>query len=96
MAKRRARESAPAPAAEITPRDFVLARLAAGNSYAQGALEAIQEFVALCLDGDDEGEERVAALQAALEQLGCATRALEAAEAQLPNMDMAEIEPWED
>jgi len=85
---------------EIDPseRDFVMARLAAGRSAVTDALTAIDECLGLFVnpDEDKKGTEREALIAAALESLGCASRAVETAEATLDQVDMDECEPWDD
>lgn len=83
---------------EISERDFVMARLAAARVLAQSALEAIDEATLLCVHPEDDakGRKRSDALGGALELVGAATRALEAAEQVLPDIDNEEGEPWDD
>jgi hypothetical protein len=83
---------------EISERDFVLARVAAAQHLMQNASDTLNELVSLFMEpaDDEDGEERSAALEAALEQIGGATRALESAEQALPSVDFEEIEPWDE
>lgn len=80
-----------------TERDYVLARLAVARVSAMAAIESIDDCTALFVDpeDDEDGAQRKEALEAALEQLGCATRAAEAAEEAFDGADMAEVEPWD-
>jgi len=102
MATRRKR--APEPSdnddtdAAATARDYVMARMAAARSCAQIALESIDEGIALfVVPGEDKsGKKRLEAVEIALEQLGCATRAMECAEESLPDVDNDEEEPWDE
>lgn len=82
---------------EITDRDFVMARVAAGMTSAQAAIDAMHEFIALCVNPEDDkrGKTRRDALELALESLGVAVHALECAEENAPEMDFSEGEPWE-
>lgn len=81
-----------------TARDYVMARMAAARSCAQIAIESIDEGIALFVaPGEDaSGKKRVEAVEIALEQLGCATRAMECAEESLPDVDNNEEEPWDE
>ncbi|HEY4266778.1 MAG TPA: hypothetical protein VGM94_01170 [Galbitalea sp.] len=83
---------------EITPRDFVMARLAAARASAQAAIDAIDECIAIFVNPDDDkaGKERAELVDAALESVGAASRALESAESTFDQADMKECEPWED
>lgn len=100
MARRRS-QRAPARAAtpaEATTRDYVMARLAAARLSARAAIEAIDDTIGMFMvpDDDTKGDRRAEALGEALEQAGCATRALECAEEVLPAADFQEIEPWDE
>ena len=83
---------------EATPRDFVMARLAAARAAAQATIEAIDDALNFFIDPDEDkkGKERKELVGSALESVGCATRALESAEETIDQVDMAEVEPWED
>ncbi len=83
---------------EITERDYVMARLAAGRNAAKAACDAIDEAIALFVNPDDDmkGKERHQLVDDALQSLGAATLATQAAEEVLPDVDMGECEPWED
>jgi hypothetical protein len=82
---------------EVTDRDFVMARLAAGRTAAQDALHAIDEALGLFLSPDDDkkGKERKECITTALEALGVAARALECAEENADEYDPEEGEPWD-
>lgn len=92
------REAANASKAEVTQRDFVMARLAAARSSLQAALDAIDESVALFVDPEDDrsGDTRKEAISEALECTGAGSRALESAEQAIEHVDPLEIEPWEE
>lgn len=79
-------------------RDFVMARLAAGRAAAQSAINSIDEAINLFVnpDQDKNGNERTEEIADALEALGVACRALEAAEPELDDVDMTQGEPWEE
>lgn len=84
-----------------TPRDYVMARLAAARAASQSAINAIDEALNLFVnpDEDDDGGERTEMIDEALEAAGAAARALEAAEtamAQLVDEDVEAGEPWDD
>lgn len=83
---------------EVTPRDFVMARLVAARAQAQSAIDAIDDAVTAFVEpeSDEDGKERAELVEAALESLGAATRALESAEEALPAVDNAECEPWDE
>lgn len=83
---------------EVDPRDYVMARLAAGRAAAQSAVNAIDEAMNLFVNpGDDkDGNERTEEIAESLEALGVACRSLEAAETMLDDVDMTEGEPWDD
>lgn len=78
-------------------RDFFLARCAAARSSAAAMIDAIDEMVALCMDGDEDLKlrERKEALGEALELAGATSRALECAEEMIDRVDPKEIEPWD-
>lgn len=96
--RRRSIVVATTTALEVTPRDFVMARLAAARLSLQGAIEAIDDTLALYVDPEDDqdGSDRKETLSAALECAGAGSRALESAEQHQENVDLLEIEPWED
>ncbi len=83
---------------EVTPRDYVLARLAAARSSAMQAVNAIDDAISCFMEPeeDEDGAERKELVEAALEHAGAATRALECAEEILPQVDNAECEPWDE
>lgn len=86
---------------EPTARDYVMARLAAGRAAAQSAVNAIDEALNLFVnpDEDDDGGERTEMIDEALEALGVASRATEAAEkgmSELENDDIEAGEPWDE
>ncbi len=78
-------------------RDFVMARLAAARVSAAAAVTAIDEAIELFVDveEDEDGGDRTEAIAAALEDVGRATRALEAAEERMPSVDPEDCEPWD-
>lgn len=96
MAKRKPKK--PSLVIEASPRDFVMARIAAGRAAAQSAIEAIDDALNLFVnpDQDRRGKARSELIGEALEALGCACRAVEMAEATLDQADMRECEPWDD
>jgi len=79
-------------------RDFVMARLAAGRALAAEAVKECDEALALFVNPseDAKGKDRKEAVASALETLGSASRAIEAAEEALPDVDYEMGEPWED
>lgn len=79
-------------------RDYVMARLASASVSLKASAEAIDEALALFNNPDDDkkGKERKELVATALETAGCATRALEAAEGLIPNVDFELGEPWDD
>jgi len=83
---------------DASPRDFVMARLAAGRAASQSAITAIDEVLNLFVnpDQDKRGKEREEMIAEALEALGCACRAVEMAEATFDQVDLDECEPWDD
>lgn len=83
---------------EASARDFVMARLAAARVAAASVVAAIDEALDLFVEvqDDEKGRDRRDLLQAALEGVGCATRALESAEEIMPQVDPEECEPWDD
>jgi hypothetical protein len=99
VAKRiRAVVVAASPALEVTPRDFVMARLAAARLSLQAAMDAVDETLALYVEpeDDEDGKDRKESLSIALECAGAGSRALESAEQHQDRVDLLEIEPWED
>jgi hypothetical protein len=98
-AKRKTKLKEP-PESEIdaSPRDFVMARLAAGRAAAQSAITAMDDVLNLFVnpDQDKRGKEREEGIGEALEALGCACRAVEMAEATFDEVDLDECEPWDD
>ncbi len=83
---------------EVTSRDFVMARLAAARAAARSAIDAIDDAITLFLEpeDDEDASDRKELVEAALEHVGAATRALESAEEMLPQVDPVECEPWDD
>jgi len=83
---------------QADPRDFVMARLAAGRAAAQSAINAIDDAMNLFVNPEDDkgGNERIADIEEALEALGVACRAVEAVEESIEDVDMSEGEPWDD
>lgn len=83
--------------AEPGARDYVMARLAAARISAMAAVGAIDEAIELFVEveEDDDGSERTELVETALENIGCATRALESAEEKMPKVDPEECEPWD-
>ena len=83
---------------EAILRDFVMARLAAGRALAAEAVKECDEALALFVNPseDAKGKDRKEAVATALELLGSASRAIEAAEEALPDVDYEMGEPWED
>ncbi len=81
-----------------SPRDFFMARLAAGRAAAQAAISALDELLNLCINPEDDkkGKEREELLGETLESLGCACRAVEMAEATFEQVDLDECEPWDE
>lgn len=94
----RARRREPEPQTDATLRDFVLARLAASRNAAQAAIDAIDETVALFMDPSEDpgGDERKKLMDGVLQALQDATAAAECGEAELGEVDMKEVEPWEE
>lgn len=97
-AKRKAREERDQFEIDPSPRDFVMARIAAGRAAAQSAVAAIDDLLNLFVNPDDDkrGKERVELLGEALEALGCACRAVEMAEATIDQIEFTECEPWDE
>lgn len=83
---------------DVDARDYVMARLAAGRSAAQSAIQAIDDALAFFVNPDEDktGKERRDLLEAALEDAGVLCRALEAAEEEIPEVDFKACEPWEE
>jgi predicted ATP-grasp superfamily ATP-dependent carboligase len=75
-----------------------MARMAAARSCAQNAIDQIDEAIAMFVapDEDKSGAKRTECVEIALEQLGCATRAMECAESAMPDIDESEEEPWDE
>lgn len=84
--------------AEYTARDGAMARLAAARACAQSAIEAIDEAIHLFVEtGDDaKGKERTELIDSALEAAGMLSRALEAAQEDMKEVDPEECEPWDE
>lgn len=83
---------------EDSGRDFVLARVAVARNALQAGIDSLDEMTALFSNPDDDknGKERQELLDGAVEQVGFATRALEAAEEIIEDIDFEEGEPWDD
>lgn len=92
--RRQARAAEPDPAA----RDFVIARIAVAATEARAATEQLDEALALfsAPEDDTKGADREDAVKEALDLLGRATRALEAAEEKLDSYDPEAGEPWDE
>jgi hypothetical protein len=82
----------------VTPRDYVMARLAAARMSAQHAIDAIDDIVGLCVDPGEDPKltERKELLEAALDHAGATARALECAEEAIEQIDPVECEPWDE
>lgn len=76
-------------------RDQYLARLATAAVTARAAADAIDEIVAITIDPSDDkkGEERGALIDGALDDLGIASRCVEAAQEVHESLDYSEGEP---
>lgn len=76
-------------------RDFYLARLATAATAAKSAYETIHEVINHCVDPseDTDGEERSLLLEAALDDLGIASRSVEAARDAHDELDYEQGEP---
>lgn len=85
---------------DATARDFVMARLAAAQASARAALANIDDAIMFFVNPDDDksGKDRRELVESALEEIGCASRALESADQTIRegDVDMSEPEPWED
>lgn len=83
---------------DVSARDYVMARLSAARSAAASAIDAIDDAIGIFVepDDDEDGSERKELVDAALEHIGVATRALETADEILPQVDNAECEPWDE
>lgn len=86
---------------EASPRDFVMARLAASRALLTVAITQIDEAITLFVDGEEDkkGEDRSELVDGAEESCAGALRALESAGAAMEDMDgedWTEGEPWED
>lgn len=83
---------------EATARDYAMARAAAAITFAEGAIEALKELIAMFVTPEDDrgGTGRSELISDALDLLGSATRAVESAETAMPQVDPAEGEPWVD
>lgn len=81
-----------------TWRDFVMARLAAARANAQAVVELCDEAIDLFIDPEDDkkARDRAEAIENALDAAGATARALECAEAELPQIDPLECEPWDE
>ena len=78
----------------------MIARAAVARNALQAAIDSLDEMTALFAnpDDDDDGKERKDLLDGAVEQVGIASRALEAAEEGIGQRDLRfDIgEPWDD
>ena len=76
-------------------RDFYLARLATAAASARNASDTIAEIINYCVDPSDDtkGEERELLLEAALDELGIASRCIEAAREAHDDLDYKQGEP---
>lgn len=85
------------PESDPVARDFVIARIAIARTEAQGAIDQLDEALALFADPEDDanGKTREDAIAEALELLGRATRAAEAAEVKIDEIDPEAGEPWD-
>lgn len=83
---------------DATVRDYVMARVAAAQTLAKDAADALHDLMGLFLSPDEDrtGAKRAELLQEALESFGGATRALEDAEQSISDIDPDEAEPWEE
>lgn len=82
---------------EVTDRDFVMARIAAGRTAAHDAITMLDEALSLFISPteDRKGKKRTEQISSALEALGVACRAIETAEANMGEYDPEEEEPWD-
>ena len=76
-------------------RDFVMARLAAGRAYATSAIAQLDECLGFFVDPelDGDGKERTELLEGVVEDAGLLSRAIEAAQELLGDIDFTEGEP---
>lgn len=79
-------------------RDYVMARVSGARNALAAAIESLDEVTALFMNPDDDkdGKDRKDALDAAVEEVGVATRALESAEEFITNVDFEVGEPWDE
>lgn len=82
---------------EATARDYAMARISAARASAAAVIDACDDFIALCIDpdDDDDGGERAELIDSALEHAGAASRALESVEVMFDKIDPEECEPWD-
>ncbi len=82
----------------LSKRDFVMARLLAARQLLAQSIAAIDEATDNFIDVEDDpkAKDRRELIETALETTGMASRALESAESVMPDVDPAEIEPWDD
>ena len=83
---------------EVTPRDYVMARLAAARTSAKATCDAIDEAIAIFVNPteDPKGKERKQLMDDALQAAGAANLALESAEEVIDTVDWRELEPWDE
>lgn len=84
-----------------SPRDFLMARLAASRALLTAAITQIDEALTLFVDTEEDkkGEDRGELVDGAEESCAGALRALESAGAAMEDMDgedWTDGEPWED
>lgn len=82
---------------EVTPRDYVMARVAAAKVILADVGKALDEFLELAVYPDEDpkkGKRREQCLDTALEALGDCSRAVEDAQEAWPQVDTDEAEPW--
>lgn len=99
MARARKRpEPEPEDDGGVVVNDFVMARLASALASLKASESAVLDALALFNnpDDDDKGKERKELVATALETVGCATRALEAADETIEDVDFEAAEPWDD
>jgi hypothetical protein len=82
----------------ITPRDYLMARIAAARATAQVTIDACDEIISLCLDPGEDPKlaDRSELLSDALDMAGATARALEDAERVIDQVDPVECEPWDE
>lgn len=98
MPRRRAKTDTSAHC-KPSPRDYVMARLAAARAQASSALADLDDAIGHFVDPEDDcrdGDLRSAAMEAALESLGCASRCIEAAQEVWDDDDLVDPGEGED